>query len=193
MTTRKEGYAGPIKLELETRLIAKSAEVNRLASSLPELVQRGFAARSQPDAIVHLQERMASVRCVLEEVEELVDLLIPPLPVMSESERSQALHAAQSGLLAEGFSPLETLESLRVAQRKPHGRPATKRHLAVIALDKWLTNPRISWPRITREVCNCGEQTHGPACHERLRQQVNDLRSVLRRLGIQEPARKAAH
>jgi hypothetical protein len=188
LTTPKERTGtGPIKHELETRLIAKVDEVYRLLSSLPELIKSAYAAVSQPDAIVDLRDRMESFKGAFKEAEELQSLLGSPLSVKSEDKRNEALRAVQSALLAEGLSPLEIIEDLQIAQQTPRGRPATKRHLAVVALDMWLTNPSFSWARVTREVCNCGEQKHGRACQERLRQQVNDLRSALRRLGIEEP------
>jgi hypothetical protein len=189
MTTRKQGGTGPIRRELETRLIAKAAEANRLASSLPELVKLGFAATPQSGAIATPQQGIESVRCVMEELAELTSWLGPPLSVMSDDERSLALQAAQSIWWAEGFAPLEIVENLRIAHQKPHGRPATKRHLAVVALDMWLADPKLSWPRVTRRVCNCGESEHSRGCEEQLRQQVNDLRSALKKFGIEEPAR----
>jgi hypothetical protein len=180
---------GPIWCELETRLIAKAAEANRLANSLPELVKRSFATTSQPDATIQLQEEMELLRSVIDEAAELASLLTPPLSVRTESEQRQTLLAAQSHLLSEGSSPLEIVETLRIAQQKPHGRPATKRHLAVVALDMWLADAKLSWSQVTRRVCNCADATHGHQCEERLRQQVNDLRSALKKFGIMEPGR----
>jgi hypothetical protein len=108
---------------------------------------------------------------------------------MSDSERSRTLDAAQAIMLAEDHTPLEVVENLKIAQQKPHGRPATKRHIAVVALDTYLENPKVSWPQVFREVCNCGRETHGPACQEQLRQQVQDLKAVLGKFGIQMPKR----
>lgn len=188
MATLKKGCKGPIRLELERRLIEKSADFSRLASSLPELVKCSFAAPSRSDA-GRLQRLMESLKCVMDEATELTNLLGPPLSVMSGTERRQTLAAAEAGWLAAGLSPHETVENLRIAEQKTRGRRATKRHLGLIALDMWLTNPNLSWPRVVRQVCNCGKQTHGPACQEQLRQQVNDLRAALRALGITEPTR----
>ena len=186
--THEQGFAGPIRRELKTRLIAKAADLRRLASSLQEVGKRSHA--TQPHAeLIRLQGCMELLARVTKETEQLASWLCPPLSVMTEEQRDQTLEAAQTLQLGEGFSPLEIVKNLEIAQRKPHGRPATKRHLAVLALDMWLTNPKAAWPRVTREVCNCGQQIHGQVCEEQLRQQVNDLKAVLQKMGIPLPKR----
>ena len=190
MGTAKEGRTGPIRCALEARFIAKTAESNRLSSSFAELAK--VATPSQPETVLRVNEQKELLEQLYEDAKELAEWLFPPLSMLSDSERNQTLQTAQAHFLKEGFSPLETLENLRDAQARPHGRPANKRHLAVTALDMWLMNPRLSWALVTRDICNCGEGTHGRDCQERLRQQVNDLRALLRKLSIQEPPRKAA-
>ena len=183
---------GPIRHELERRVLVRTAELETQASELSELAQRAYLASGDPNAAASLVEKLKIAEQGIDELREIAGWIGPPLSKMSASERSEALGAAQSGLLAEGVTPLKVVDALQDAQQPAAGRPSTKRHLAVTGLDMWLTNPRLSWSQVTRRVCNCGKSDHGMQCQEQLRQQVNDLRSFLNRLGIEVPPRSEA-
>jgi hypothetical protein len=183
MTRLKErASVGPIGRELEKLSIAKADELGRFANTIKELSER----LDYPSTA----ERMVQLELMVTELNEYFRWLSPPLSAMSPDEREETLQAAEAAWLAKGHTPLEALEYLQNAQRKLRGRPPTKRHLAVVALDMWLTNPKLSWAQVTRKICQCGSSTHGDSCQEQLRQQVNDLRATLKKFGIMEPARR---
>jgi hypothetical protein len=172
-------------------VLVGAGELGTLARELPELAQLAYSA-SNPNAAANLQGKLKVIQQGIEELQEIAGWIGPPLSKMSDNERDEALDTMQSNLLAERVTPRKVVEALQAAQQPATGRPSTKRHLAVTGLDMWLTNPKLSWTQVTRRVCNCGKSDHGMECQEQLRQQVNDLRSFLKRLGIKVPPRSEA-
>jgi hypothetical protein len=184
--------AGPIRRELERRAFVRAAELGTLAPELAELAPRAYSVSGDANAATSFLEKLKTLDRGYEELREISGWIGPSLSTMSDNERNEALAAMQSVLLAEGFTPLKVVDALKAAQQPAAGRPSTKRHLALTALDMWLTNPKLSWAQVTRRVCNCGKSDHGMECQEQLRQQVNDLRSFLKRLGIEVLPRSKA-
>jgi hypothetical protein len=71
----------------------------------------------------------------------------------------------------------------QVGKRRRPGQPASKRHLAVRALDFKCAYPDTSLREVTELVCPCGRDTHLPKCREQLRQQIKGLVKLLREHG----------
>jgi hypothetical protein len=93
-------------------------------------------------------------------------------------------------LRERGVPPGEALETVKSLIPPAPGRPLTKRPLAVKALQLKITRDW-SWPRVTREVCNCGQSTHGPVCQDRLKKEVKIVKEALSKYGIEIPTRPA--
>ena len=66
--------------------------------------------------------------------------------------------------------------------RRP-GQPASKRHLALMALDIKCAYPDTSRREVTDILCPCGNEAHTDRCREQLRQQVLRLVKFLRQHG----------
>jgi hypothetical protein len=83
--------------------------------------------------------------------------------------------------------PKIPMRMFKIFIKKRRGQPITKRPLAVPAYEMWLADPQKSWMQVTRELCNCRKQAHDYTCKEQLKQQVNDLKNLLRRYQISVP------
>lgn len=166
----------PIKHPLAVAAFERAIRLRKLApSSSPYL-----------KAVINVLPETLQLGAELEELTKWV-----AVPIRSDVERLRRTSSAISTLVDAGLSTHEIVDASQTWQATPRGRPATTRFVAVDALELWLLNPGKSWTQVTREVCNCGQVEHGPVCHERLRQQINDLRACLKKYGIKEPPRKS--
>jgi hypothetical protein len=77
------------------------------------------------------------------------------------------------------------LGPVSTARSPTKGRPVTRRSAALRALQLQIDTGR-TWTSITQEVCDCKKE-HDQSCRENIRQGVNGLKRLLRRLGIQFP------
>jgi len=64
------------------------------------------------------------------------------------------------------------------------GRPATKRHVLIQALELKQLNPRISWREIAFKLCDCGKEKHDGYCSESIRHGVIPLKKLLSKYEI---------
>lgn len=71
----------------------------------------------------------------------------------------------------------------QVGKRRGPGQPATKRYLALQALDLKCAYPETSLREATNMLCPCGLETHTDKCREQLRQQILRLVKFLRQYG----------
>jgi hypothetical protein len=108
--------------------------------------------------------------------------LKPPLEPLSLDNASKVLKAL-------GKSSADVREAARdfltkqVGKRPRRGQPASKRHLALIALDSKCAYPVLSLRDIMEPLCPCGKPTHSVQCKEQFRQQINLLVKFLKRHG----------
>lgn len=72
----------------------------------------------------------------------------------------------------------------QIGKRPRRGQPASKRHLALKALDGKCAYPILSLRDFTEALCPCGKATHTPQCREQLRQQIKALVKFLKRHGF---------
>lgn len=82
--------------------------------------------------------------------------------------------------------PYERLKDLERPVRGK-GRPAKTRWLAVMAYEKKLLRPSLSWGRLAIKHCDCG-RFHSMECSERIRRTVLDLKRLLSKYKIAAPA-----
>ncbi len=71
----------------------------------------------------------------------------------------------------------------QIGKRKQAGQPASKRYVAVQALDLKCAYPHTSLMEVTKLICPCGQQEHLHKCREQIRQQVMKLVKFLREHG----------
>jgi DnaJ-domain-containing protein 1 len=89
-------------------------------------------------------------------------------------------------LRERGVPPGDALEAVKSLIPTTRGRRITKRQLAVKALQMKKTKGW-SWPRVYREVCDCGQPTHGSVCQVRLKSAVKIVKHALDKYGIKTP------
>ena len=139
-------------------------------------------------------ERVRVLRQLRHEIEELSSWLAPALAPSPESERRRLLNDYNRMFEETGFSVAHALPFLqqidKACRARPRGRPATRKTLAVRAYEMKLANTRLSWTKLTQEICPCGEPQHGFRCREKIRQEVNVLKRFLRKYQL-KPSKPA--
>jgi len=72
-----------------------------------------------------------------------------------------------------------------VGKRSHRGQPASKRHLAIFALDAKYVFPHLTQRAATHMLCPCGkgDDQHSDKCREQMRQQINRAVKLLRTFG----------
>lgn len=97
-----------------------------------------------------------------------------------------ALSLAESICLSEFVdSTAWKMAVLSKAGKRPlSGRPASKRWLALWALDLKCEKPELSYSEVTAHLCQCGREKHPASCREQLRQQINILVEFFRGHGF---------
>jgi len=74
---------------------------------------------------------------------------------------------------------------LKAANIGKRGHPVTDaRDLAIKAYDLRLKSPPTSWPKITKQLCRCGQHEHTLKCQERIRIAALELGKLLKGWGI---------
>jgi len=86
--------------------------------------------------------------------------------------------------LEAGLSPSQVVALQKAIKKRPRGRPVEQRALAVKALEMRRADPKLSWARLTKEICPCGQPAHDLYCRERIRQQVLALNKALKKYQI---------
>ena len=128
------------------------------------------------------KRKSATVQRMLREGRELLSWLQPPL---SERERSEVvLSTIMKVISRETLVPEQKTEILRLATKRPRGRPADSKYLAVCALETKLARPEATWEQITVQVCKCTKPRHDTCCTENLERQAGRLKALLRRTEI---------
>jgi hypothetical protein len=77
----------------------------------------------------------------------------------------------------------EAREAMEFWQHKA-GRPVTRRHIAVAALDLKLSDSSWSWPKLARRLCERKDCPHGYECEQRIRQEVISLKKFLKSIAM---------
>jgi hypothetical protein len=112
----------------------------------------------------------------------------PPLAALSEAQREQRAWSGFQIMRQSGKSEREAWEFSHAMMKPGRGRPATKRYLAVRALDLKLTT-RLTWKEVTQNVCQCGLSEHTANCQKHLDRQVLLLKKVLKKYSISAPSK----
>ncbi len=109
--------------------------------------------------------------------------LKPPLGPLSLEVASKVLKAL-SNSSAFFVGAAREFVTRQTGKRLRRGQPASKRHLALMALDGKCAYPVLSLRDFTELLCPCGKATHSLQCKEQLRQQINALVKFLKRHGF---------
>jgi hypothetical protein len=109
--------------------------------------------------------------------------LNPPLEPLSLEDAAEVVKAfdTSSPVFVDAIRDYVTKQ---IGKRPRRGQPASKRHLALLALDGKCAYPVLSLRNVTEVLCPCGKATHSPQCREQLRQQINALVKFLKRHGF---------
>jgi hypothetical protein len=119
---------------------------------------------------------------MLREGRELLGWLRGPL---SDRQRDESvLRIVQQLISRTGLSPEQKIEGLRVVLKRPRGRPADSRYLAVIALEAKVARPEATWAQITRLVCHCAKPSHDSYCTDNVERQVVRVKGLIRETGV---------
>jgi len=122
-----------------------------------------------------LKEELGRVVKLQEKLQE-IELWLHPAYEPISLEAAVKLAGPQPGPL--GRKILE-----QAGKRRRPGQPASKRYLAVQALDLKCAYPWMSQSEATEILCPCGKEPHPPQCREQLRQQIIRLVNFLREHG----------
>jgi hypothetical protein len=121
----------------------------------------------------------------------------------SKTSQSQKMMRELRSWLFAPVEPLTTADALQllskisdpstqeiilrsVGRRSHRGQPASKRHLAIFALDVKYAFPHLTLRAATDLLCPCGKganQKHSNKCREQMRQQINRAVKLLRTFG----------
>jgi hypothetical protein len=80
--------------------------------------------------------------------------------------------------------PIQQAAIVLRTSTRGRGRPVANRLPVLLAFEKRELNPALSWSRLAREFCQCGQRVHDLRCRNRIRQQARALERVLSRLGV---------
>jgi hypothetical protein len=115
-------------------------------------------------------------------------VLKSPTSMHDEIEQSVRFSLEWGQTVAMAMELREMIEYVWSQTRK--GRPAEKKTLAVLAYDKKLTNPDLTWDAVTEQVCPCTKGYHDDTCREAIRQEVNQLKKFLKTYNIEITVRQ---
>jgi hypothetical protein len=124
----------------------------------------------------HIKEWAAQVTDSLDKLRELESWFIPALQPLSLEAAAKLIEGSKSEFWRQSIMS-------QVGKRGRAGQPASKRHLALYALDLKCAYPDTSLREATDILCPCGNDEHTPQCREQLRQQINRLVKFLRTHG----------
>lgn len=113
---------------------------------------------------------------IQDKLTELQSWLIPPRPPLSLEAAAELIKNTKSDVWRESILK-------GVGKRRRAGQPASKRYLALRAVDIKCAYPETSLRDATDILCPCGKEEHTPKCREQLRQQINRLVKLLREHG----------
>lgn len=110
--------------------------------------------------------------------EEIVSWLSPPYQPLTTEEALKIVNSDVSPAWRDVIFGL-------IGKHPRRGQPASKRHLAVYALDLKCARPTLTLRKATDVLCPCGKAAgqHTDKCREQLRQQINRLITFLKTLG----------
>jgi hypothetical protein len=128
------------------------------------------------------ERQIATIRRMFRDGRELLGWVLPPL---SERGRSEVVLGVVKKMISLApLPPEQKVEGLRLATKRPRGRPADSKYLAVYALEAKLARPESKWGEIAAFMCPCTKPIHDSCCTENLERQVGRLRALLRRTKI---------
>lgn len=131
------------------------------------------------------------VRRLLEELkrdaDELLSWIDVPFQWQPSERQDKNINEAGKVLLSEGgFDLSEVVGIIETAKRKPRGRPAVLRPIALVAWETKLQHQNQKWADIISEICRtrkCGNTSHDN-CFKNIKREVERLRRCLRRHNI---------
>ena len=161
----------PVLHALSKACLRKFAE----GLELLENATRNVAVPSKSD----FPEIGAKIIQTFREWNELLDWIYPATSALS-LEKGMSI----ANLMDESGFPSEEIDTIvKRIGRRPPGRPATKRRIAVQAKEMRLTDSkRWKWQEITRALCDCGKE-HTIRCQDNLRREVLHLEKTLQKFG----------
>src|SRR5262249_40360426 len=121
-----------------------------------------------------------------EDMETLESFILPhnsipsqKLPTLQEFDEMLLL------LIRMGVKPHRAVGSLlkqaTAKRRRKEGRPPTKKHVALLALELLHSQRDLNWPEITNEVGDCGQShKYNSKCVKNLQREVNHLKKFMR-------------
>lgn len=110
----------------------------------------------------------AQIKAAIESASEAESWLRPPERVLTLEAALNMIEGTKSQLWRNAVMK-------GVGKHRRRGQPASKRWLAVWALDFKCDNPDLSLSEVTEEICQCGKDKHTEKCREQLRQQIKGL------------------
>jgi hypothetical protein len=109
--------------------------------------------------------------------------LNPPLEPLSLEDAAKVVQAFEPSS-PQFLNAVRDYVTKQIGKRPRRGQPASKRYLALLALDGKCAYPALSLRGATEVLCPCGRTSHSPQCREQLRQQINTLVKYLKRHGF---------
>ena len=68
--------------------------------------------------------------------------------------------------------------------KRGQGKPVSNRFPILLAVERKLMNPRLSWMKLAITFCACGQSKHDYGCRERIRHQAVEFDEMRKRLGV---------
>ena len=141
---------------------------------IAEIIEPRTGETYQP--VSPMKESLQELMNVQSKMEELQLWLKPPHPPLSLQDALKLAANSQSEFWQRSIMK-------QIGKRRSPGQPATKRHLALRALDIKCAYPETSLREVTDILCPCGNDAHTTSCREQLRQQILRLVRFLRQYG----------
>jgi hypothetical protein len=128
------------------------------------------------------EHQSTKIQRMLRDGWELLGWVTPPL---RRHARSQVdLRMIEKMISHTALPPEQKIQGIRLVTKRPLGRPAESKYLAVCALEAKVARPEATWEQITACVCPCTKPTHNSYCTDNLEKQVGRLKKVLHRTKV---------
>jgi hypothetical protein len=154
---------------------------NAFVASVTE--SRALCDSSTKPQEAEMEQRIKTALGFIQNVTELLGWVYPNTSPLSVDVGMQTANLMKD----LGFDDEDVHTMLKRIGRKRVGRPATGRGAAIKAKEMKLSDPRWTWPRITAELCDCGEDKHDIGCQDNLRREVLHLEKTLHKFGCSLP------
>ncbi len=170
---------GPVHAAIEAALIEKLDRTQARVLELGALASEGRLTQEYANELLRVVEEVRA------DADELGSWTGSPFHALLKERQDHSINEAGKVVLSEsGFAPSEFVEVVELAKRKPRGRPAELRPIALAALETRLQHPRRKWKDIVADLCPCGKTPHDECCVKNITREVTRLRECLRRHNI---------